>query len=305
VQRAVPSDTGIEYLPVPLEGLAGRMPVPFPLYLETADGLWVLYRDASTRLDEEHLGRLVARGVRSLHIRTDDRQSYYRRVEDRLDAILKDRAVPLERRADVLHGVAVAMAQDLLARKPDRDGVRRAQRVLLATSGLLVRDRKGFQAVRSVLRPGTELASHSLSVGFLSMGLARHVLGADPNVLLVAGLAGLLHDVGRAGTDGRQHDPDHPRRGYEALRALGLPEPVCQAALHHHERWDGTGYPDGLEQEAIPDMARLVGLVDTFDKIHAGQQPRVGVFDALRILAQAYRGCFDERLAQGLVLLFR
>ena len=52
-------------------------------------------------------------------------------------------------------------------------------------------------------------------------------------------------------------------------------------------------------------MARVVGLVNTFDKVYTTQQPRVGVFDALRILAQAYRGCFEPKLAAGLISLFR
>ena len=55
----------------------------------------------------------------------------------------------------------------------------------------------------------------------------------------------------------------------------------------------------------IPEFARLVGLVTLFDKVYSGAEPRIGVFDALRILAQAYRGSFDERMAQGLVKLFR
>ena len=80
---------------------------------------------------------------------------------------------------------------------------------------------------------------------------------------------------------------------------------VVEAARSHHERWDGSGFPQALKGAQIPELARIVGLVNTFDKVYSAQQPRVGVFDALRILAQAYRGCFDEKLALGLVKLFR
>jgi putative nucleotidyltransferase with HDIG domain len=174
-----------------------------------------------------------------------------------------------------------------------------------ATGALMLRDNRGFQAIRRVLGAGPGLVRHSLTVGFLSMGLARHVLAADTNVLLVAGLAGLLHDVGRVGHEELDHDPEHTVRGHDYLRTLNLPVPVLEAALYHHERFDGSGFLAGLKGAAIPEIAQIVGIVNTFDKIYSGQRPRVGVFDALRIMAQAYRGCFDERLAQALVKLFR
>jgi putative nucleotidyltransferase with HDIG domain len=299
---AEPSQT---YVPIPLEGMAGQAPLPFPLYLQTAERQWVLYRDTSTQLNADHIGRLLSEGVDRLFIRAGDRVSYYRRVEHQLDDVLKDKRVPIQRRADVLHGVAVEMATDLLARAPDRQGVARAQKVLLATSGLLLREQQGFHAVRRLLKQGGELKTHSLAVGFLAMGLARHVLAADPGVLLVAGLAGLLHDVGRVGRPVAEHDPDHARRGYDELRRLDLPDAVCDSAWCHHERFDGSGFPRGLRGEEIPEMARVVGLCNTFDKVYSGQQPRVSVFDALRIMAQAWRGCFEDRLAQGFVTLFR
>src|SRR5688572_2601168 len=95
------------YRAVPLEGLAGRAPLPFPLFLRTAPSGWVLYRDVRTALHEDHLGRLASEGVSELWVREEDRPAYFARVEGAVDAILKDKAVPLGVRADVLHGVAV------------------------------------------------------------------------------------------------------------------------------------------------------------------------------------------------------
>jgi putative nucleotidyltransferase with HDIG domain len=290
---------------VPLEGLAGNVPLDFPLYLETGQHTRVLYRDVRTGLGEEHIGRLQAEGVKALFVREQDRQRYFHRVETALDSILRNRTVPLERRADVLHGVAIQMAEEVLVTPPDKEGIRRARKVMMATSSLLLRETQGFQAVRRILNAGADLATHSLTVGFFAMGLARHVLGAEPNLLLLAGLAGLLHDTGKVGHEHDGHDPEHTRRGFDQLRNLGLPLPVCEAALYHHERWDGSGFPRGLAGERIPELARLVGIANTFDKVYSGQQPRVGVYDALRILAQAYRGCFEERFALGLVNLFK
>ncbi len=299
------TETPTTFSAVPLPGLVQKDSVPFPLYLCTADNTWVLYHGAKAPLDEGHLGRLQAEGTINLFIRDQDRPQYFQRVEGSLDAILLDRAMPLERRADVLHGVALRVADELLKAVPDRATVQRATRVMMATSGLLLRETQGFTALRRLLSGSQGLAAHSLTVSFLSMGLARILLSADAGTLLQAGLAGLLHDIGKVGHEELDHDPEHTTRGAVYLKGLGLPAAVVEAARSHHERHDGSGFPCGLRGDAIPELARLVGVVDTFDKVYTTQRPKVGVFDALRILAQAYRGCFDDRTAKGLVALFR
>jgi HD-GYP domain-containing protein (c-di-GMP phosphodiesterase class II) len=56
----------------------------------------------------------------------------------------------------------------------------------------------------------------------------------------------------------------HPQIGYRMLESLGV-TPVAEWVLHHHERWDGTGYPDGLHGDDIPLGARIIFVADAFD----------------------------------------
>jgi putative nucleotidyltransferase with HDIG domain len=305
MSTAAPPAPPLAYVGVPLAGLVGDDAPPFPLFLRTAQSTWVLYHPAAAALDASHVGRLLSEGIGQLFIQGSDQQAYLTRIEGRLDEVLLDRQMPLERRAEVLHGVAVRMADELLAGPPDRAGIARAQKVMMSTSGLLLRETAGFAAIRKVMGASQGLATHSLTISFLTMGLARVVLTGDAGTLMLAGLAGLLHDVGKVGYEQLDHDPEHAERGAAQLRALGVPAPVVESARSHHERWDGTGFPQALRGEAIPELARVVGLCDTFDKVYSGKQAKVGVFDALRILAQAYRGCFDERFARGLIQIFR
>ncbi|HEX6813939.1 MAG TPA: HD domain-containing phosphohydrolase [Planctomycetota bacterium] len=290
---------------VPLVGLVAKDAVPFPLYLRTAQNSWVLYRPATAELDESHVGRLRSEGVEELFIRDVDRGVWLDRVESSLDRIMLERDLTLERRALVLHGVATRVTEDLLRVLPDKATIQRAQKVMMATSGLMLREAHGFHAIRRVMNASPGLTAHCFTVSVLAMGLAKSVLAADAGTLLQAGLAGLLHDIGKVGHEGLEHDPEHTTRGASYLRNLGLPGPVVEAARLHHERWDGSGYPQALRGPAIPQLAHIVGLANTFDNVYSSQQPRVGVFDALRILAQAYHGCFDDKLAQGLVRMFR
>jgi HD-GYP domain-containing protein (c-di-GMP phosphodiesterase class II) len=78
----------------------------------------------------------------------------------------------------------------------------------------------------------------------------------------------ILHDADRLTPDERAAIATHPRRGSEVLEPLEsfYPE-LCAGVLAHHERWDGTGYPQGLRGRRIPMAARIVALADAFDAI--------------------------------------
>lgn len=117
---------------------------------------------------------------------------------------------------------------------------------------------------------------HCRRVSHYARLVARRMDLPDREVQL-AGLAALLHDVGKIGvTDAVLNKPgrllpeerlliqSHVRLGHDLLESVpGLRE-VAGAVLYHHEWYDGSGYPDGLSGDAIPRVARIVGVVDAF-----------------------------------------
>lgn len=93
-------------------------------------------------------------------------------------------------------------------------------------------------------------------------------------------LAALLHDIGKIGTPGQilkkpasldnqeiMCIKEHPQKGYDILKPLEQLSDSLPGILHHHERYDGQGYPSGLKGEEIPYHARLIAVVDTFDAL--------------------------------------
>jgi diguanylate cyclase (GGDEF)-like protein len=118
--------------------------------------------------------------------------------------------------------------------------------------------------------------SHSERVGELSARIARR-LGIDEPQIELTRLAGSLHDLGKLAIPeeilrkpGALNESErlvlqrHPQIGYRMLESLGV-EPIAEWVLHHHERWDGSGYPDGLRAEQIPLGARIIFVADAFD----------------------------------------
>ncbi len=91
-------------------------------------------------------------------------------------------------------------------------------------------------------------------------------------------LAGLLHDIGKIGIDDKvlrkpgilteaefEHMKLHPEIGYKILEPIKELKEVVNGVKYHHEKWDGSGYPEGLKGEDIPMIARIIAVADTYD----------------------------------------
>lgn len=131
-------------------------------------------------------------------------------------------------------------------------------------------------------------------------------------------IGGFLHDLGKVGVpDAILRKPDrltqdeyaiiktHPDTGMKMLSSHPLAQLVSDAVLMHHERPDGQGYPSGLKGEAIPCMARIVGICDAFDAMTSHRPYRAGMprGQALDIINKASGQQFDHGYAQLFISL--
>jgi putative two-component system response regulator len=120
-------------------------------------------------------------------------------------------------------------------------------------------------------------SGHSQRVTDISVAIARH-LGLDKETIEKIRLAGLVHDIGKIGVresvlnkPGSLSDKEfrhvrlHSETGERILKPIVDDGEILKAVRHHHERYDGAGYPDGLKGEQIPQLARIIAVADTFD----------------------------------------
>jgi len=151
---------------------------------------------------------------------------------------------------------------------------------------------------------------HSVAVAALMVTLAR-LYGLPEEQVRLAGLAGLLHDLGKAmmpeavlNKPGKLTDAEfdimrtHPREGYKLLQEWdGIPEEVLDVCLHHHEKLDGTGYPDKLQTEQISLLARMCAICDVYDAVTSNRPYKAG-WDPAESLRQmsTWKHHFDPEL---------
>jgi len=159
---------------------------------------------------------------------------------------------------------------------------------------------------------------HSQRVGGLSTRLARE-LGQDAVVVRRMLTAGLLHDIGKVAIPqsllnkpGRLTPEEftklmpHPAVGWEICRPLRTAESVLDCILYHHERFDGSGYPEGLAGAAIPYQARLLGVADALDALTSERAYRrsLTVAQAVELLGhETAAGKWDPEIYAALTRL--
>ncbi len=160
------------------------------------------------------------------------------------------------------------------------------------------------------LRRRTALKTHSFNVGRMARKFASH-LGLPPLEVEQVTVSAILHDVGmrelnyddlytkRSLTDDEiRLIRQHPRLGAHLVDEIVWPYPVGPLVRHHHERWDGAGYPEGLKGERIPFGARLIHICEAYDAMTSPSSYRavIGEAQALDIIQSKSGTQFDPDL---------
>ena len=155
-------------------------------------------------------------------------------------------------------------------------------------------------------------SGHSERVAYLSAEIARQ-FGMHEDRIERVRIAGLVHDIGKIGVPesvlckpGRLTDEEfgiiklHPEIGHTILRDIPHLDDILPGVLHHHERFDGRGYPHRLEGQDIPMVARIIGLADAFDAMSSSRTYRAAM-PRDRVLTEIEQGSgtqFDPAIAK-------
>jgi diguanylate cyclase (GGDEF)-like protein/putative nucleotidyltransferase with HDIG domain len=171
------------------------------------------------------------------------------------------------------------------------------------------RFRAAASLAKAVDARDTYTGSHSTRVAELGAWIAAH-LGLDAEQVELTRLAGSLHDLGKLAIPeeilrkpGPLTPPErlvlerHSQIGFRMLESLGV-EPVAEWVLHHHERWDGVGYPEGLAGEDIPLGARIIFVADAYDAMTSDRayRGRLTPQEAVRELERCSGTQFDPEI---------
>lgn len=135
-------------------------------------------------------------------------------------------------------------------------------------------------------------SGHSTRVGNMSYDLGKYLKISDDNLQMIH-IAAHLHDIGKIGVpdnilnkSGKLNDSEwvlmkkHSEMGYDILKKADSLKEISYIVLHHHERWDGYGYPKGLSKEEIPIGSRIISVCDSIDAMRSTRPYRKTISNA-------------------------
>ncbi|HZW98549.1 MAG TPA: HD-GYP domain-containing protein [Trueperaceae bacterium] len=162
-------------------------------------------------------------------------------------------------------------------------------------------------------------AGHMQRVADMAVRIGR-VMGLAPEELRVLAQAGVVHDVGKIEVpDAVLNKPDrldaverslieqHPANGERIGRTLGMHRDELSVIRHHHERWDGAGYPDGVAGDKIPLLARIMAVADVYDAVTSERayRPAWSPDDARSLLQRDSGTAFDPNVVAAALEVLR
>jgi len=272
------------------------------------DGVEKTVRDLESRnrfLEEDAARRAVQMDKDAAERLRIEKELRLARVE--IDHLVDSRTAELSRANDELHGKVLE--------------TRRSEDYLQSTLDRLERSLEGtFRAMSLALElRDPYMAGHQQRVSSLAVAIAQE-MNLPWEKIEGLRFAGIIHDIGKIAAPAEimakptrltkseyQLVKDHPRIGYEMVKDIAFPWPVAHIILQHHERLDGSGYPEGLVGDAILAEARILAVADVVEAVCSLRpyRPALGIEKGLEEIRKGRGLRFDTRVVDACIRLFR
>lgn len=254
-------------------------PIPFNLYTRDSDNHMVLFCRKGVPIEQDHMN-ILTRTNRVFYISGDEMDQYLDYSFERLDAIIADADIQVREKTRLLQDIGKKVLNNLMANPRSGEAIHHSARFVKTTIELLLSEPESSLLLLEMTAESSYLLTHSISTSIFSLLIGRELRGNDRDFLYILGQGGLLLDVGMTRVNktilfksGSLSDEEweeirtHTERGHKLIKDHKLPEEVKEIVLKHHERLNGSGYPDGLHAEDIPMHVRITSVADVYDAL--------------------------------------
>jgi putative nucleotidyltransferase with HDIG domain len=288
--------------------------------------------------DEKTIEKIIASGIRELYIDANkgsdvtDAQThdeYHAEIHEQITTLAGSHVIkpppsaPLKQEihlAKAIHSEAHDVVHHLMSdiRMGKQIELAKTLPVVEHITDSILRNKDAFISLSRIKKKDEYTFQHSVSVCALLVAFCR-ALEYEKDVIMEAGLGGLLHDVGKMKVpDHILNKPatltesefevmkSHSAIGRELLKQTpGIPEAAIVITGQHHERYDGTGYPDKIKRDEISQLGQMAAIADVYDALtsdriyHKGMQPTA----ALKKLFEWSKFHFNAELVQHFICL--
>ncbi len=307
------------YAKVEIDHLVTGAPLGFDLYLGSPLGGEIKFWGGEDRFTETVKKELMATRA-EVFVLEEHREAYYDYLESQLKALVSDKTADVEEASRLAYDLSLHVMERVFER-PEAETMSRAKDVIITAADLIMNDDRALLALLSLAKHDYYTYTHSCNVGLFSIGLMKQLLkeGQDHDIYAL-GAAFFFHDLGKIevglniiNKPGKLSEEEweqmrrHPQYGFDILGKTGfLTDEARRVVLQHHERFDGSGYPEHLTAKDIHLYGRVCAITDVFDALTSERsyKKRLTPFEAARIMLDDMEGHFDPGLVRRFIQMF-
>jgi HD-GYP domain-containing protein (c-di-GMP phosphodiesterase class II) len=231
---------------------------------------------------------------------------------------VSDKTLPLEEKAKVVYARSVEMINSVLG-QPNTRNIADSKEAIAAVVDMILADKETSHYLTRITTHDFYTYTHSVNVGFLAVCLAKTVLQDTNHNMHELGAGFFLHDLGKVrippeiiNKPGRLSEEEmaeirkHPVLGFKILHECRQMTKECRTiVLEHHERNDGTGYPQQLHGQQIHIYGRICSIADVYEALTSDRpyRKRMQPFDALKLMKDDMMHHFQKDLFEKFVLM--
>lgn len=251
-----------------------------PLFMKTS-GNYVLYKDAERKFSSADRSRMERNSTKFLYARSGDMAEISSYLENSLKEMLTRDDLNSERKGRILYQTSINYLVDAFEAPEEASNLERCRQLVQHMMLYLSKDPHALKSIGSVVEHNLYIFTHSVQVAALNLLAHEMLFQVHPDELLDVGIGSMLHDYGMIFvTNEILNKPDalsdveyykikqHTQKGYEYLKDSGrFGDMSLTIVRHHHERYDGSGYPTGMKADQIPRSAQLSAMCDMYSAL--------------------------------------
>ena len=296
-----------KYLKIRILAIPTDTPLPCDIFVQLKDQFF-LFRKEGDILTTERLEQLKNEGRREVFIPEEQQSLFVKELQKRI----QERNQSLQEQARFIKETAFMHVSNLFTTNHIDETVSASRDLIEQMINFVSSDIHATTSLLSLSTHDYYTYNHSVDVAIYSILLAKQFFGEDKEILMHAGMGGLLHDIGKRDIDVKiinkpgvlnakewETIKQHPTLGKDILSSIdSVPTESKNIVFEHHECFDGSGYPRGLKQDAISKLARIVSIADVFDALTTTRSYKKALETktALEVMFSMQPGKFDPDL---------
>ena len=305
------------FFPVPLELVPSDSLKGLEVYIYI-NSSYNLYNTSGHPFVTKDLRRLIDAGIQYAYISSKDYQRYYDAVENSLDSLFESKKIALRAKCEIVYATTLALAQGIYSSEPNEESVRNIKKLTKKTIKLILKKANAFKNIPDIINHDFLTSTHVSSTSIIMLCFANSIGITDEDVLAEIGTGVLLHDIGKmfipkdllTSKNSLSQKQlciirNHVSDGVDYLKKYAfLSKEILRMISEHHERLDGSGYPNKLRNGGISIYGKMLAIVDAFEAMTSFRPYREICFStqqALDYIDDKKSIFFDNKIAEAFI----